>query len=357
MTSLGFLTIKRHQELAYFTEVANALRGNELSIFRFTPLDIDPTTEMVHGLKFNESTGEWDSDVFSVPDYLYDRCFYQIDEASKKADPIVKWLKQRPGTSFLGFGLPNKWDVYKSICEHDSISSYLPVTRLIKNFNQLKTLLKKEKSIIIKPVNGSQGNGVIHLQLLAKEITVHTQKRGKSIFKSFSNLEEFKSFVDSLLKETPFMGQSYLVLQHKQKPFDIRILLQKNELGEWIEQGRGVRIGQENGLVSNLHNGGEAVPFPAILSYWSSPIRELIQDEINTIIELLPPLLEEKFGRLFELGLDIGVTKEGAVWLLDINSKPGRKVITSTSASINSELYQAPFTYIKYLEQTKTKIK
>jgi glutathione synthase/RimK-type ligase-like ATP-grasp enzyme len=356
MISLGFLTIKRHQELAYFTEIATALKGKDLSFYRFTPLDIDPSTEMVHGLIFNESTEEWESDIFPIPDYLYDRCFYQPDVASKKAEPIVKWLKQRPGTKFLGYGLPNKWEVYQSLCDQSSISSYLPATILIETFQQLKTFLRNEKSIIIKPVNGSQGNGVIHIQLLAKEITVHTQKRGKSIHKSFSSQVDFKRFIERLIKETSFMGQNFLPLQHEEKPFDIRILLQKNEQGEWIEQGRGVRMGCEKGIVSNLHNGGEVIPFPVILSYWKSPIKELIQEEINSIIKLLPPLLEERFGRLFELGLDIGVTKEGAVWLLDINSKPGRKVITSSSPSSNNQLYQAPYRYIHYIEQHKTKM-
>ncbi|MBM7659951.1 glutathione synthase/RimK-type ligase-like ATP-grasp enzyme [Bacillus mesophilus] len=355
MISLGFLTIKRHQELAYFTEVATALKGKGLSFFRFTPLDIDPSTELVHGLTYNESTEEWESDVFPIPDYLYDRCFYQPEPSSKKAEPIVKWLKQRPGTCFLGYGLPNKWEVYQSICEQNSISSYLPTTIQIENFQQLKTLLRKEKSIMIKPVNGSQGNGVIHIQLLAKEITVHTQKRGKSIHKSFANQLDFKRFIDSLLRETSFIGQNFLPLQHKEKPFDIRILLQKNEQGDWIEQGRGVRMGCEKGIVSNLHNGGEVIPFPVILSYYQSPIKELIQEEINSIIKLIPPLLEERFGRLFELGLDIGVTEEGAVWLLDINSKPGRKVITSSSPTSNIGLYQAPYHYIHYMEQQKTK--
>ncbi|WP_456276051.1 YheC/YheD family endospore coat-associated protein [Bacillus sp. AK128] len=356
MTTLGFLTIKKHQELAYFTEMANALKGNSLTIYRFTPLDIDPSTEMVHGHQFNESTNEWEFAIYPIPNYLYDRCFYQTDDLSKKAEPIVKWLKQRPGTTFLGYGLPNKWEVYKAIHNHDSISSYLPVTNLVENFQQLKRLLKREKSIIIKPTNGSQGNGVIHLELLEKEITFHTQKRGKSIYKSFSNHLEFKRFIDSLLKETSFIGQSFLDLKHDDQPFDIRILLQKDERGSWREEGRGVRIGRENGIVSNLHNGGEVLPFPAILSYWSSPLKELIQEEIETITALVPILIEEQFGRVFELGLDIGVTKEGAVWLLDINSKPGRKVITSTGPSLNHRLYQAPLRYINYLETNKTKI-
>jgi glutathione synthase/RimK-type ligase-like ATP-grasp enzyme len=357
MKSIGFLTIKKNQELSYFTKVAAAVISNQREVYRFTPLDIDPSTEMVHGHKYNESTASWEKDVFPIPSYIYDRCFYQPNELSKRCQPIVKWLKQRPGTTFLGLGLPNKWEVYEAICDHHPISSYIPTTFQIYNFQQLKRLLKKEKSIIIKPISGSQGNGIFHIRLLANQVTIQTQQRGQSIEKAFTNLTDFKLFSENLFKETSFIGQRYFLLQKEHRPFDIRILLQKDKNGNWFEQGRGVRIGKEQGLVSNLHNGGEVIPFEELLKAWPPQLSELIQEEILTITEHIPPLLEERFGRLFELGLDIGVTEDGAVWLLDINSKPGRKVLTTITPSSHVHLSQAPHLYIDFLEQQSANLK
>ena len=54
---------------------------------------------------------------------------------------------------------------------------------------------------------------------------------------------------------------------------------------------------------------------------------------IQTIRDLsaqLPSLLEEGFGRLGELGIDFGVDTKGRVWILEVNSKPGRRAFTLT---------------------------
>ncbi|WP_246938888.1 YheC/YheD family protein [Bacillus pinisoli] len=357
MTTLGFLTIKKQQELSYFTEIAKCIKNSKVGLYRFTPLDIDPGSEMVHGYTYNKVEDQWESAIFPIPDYIYDRCFYQGNERSKRAEPIVRWLKQRPGTTFLGYGLPNKWEIYQTLRESDVLSSYLPSTRLIENIKQLKGFLRKEKSIIIKPISGSQGNGVMHLELSSQSIQVHSQQNGESIFQSIQSSLEFKQFAEQLLQETAYIGQSFLPLTHHARPYDIRILLQKNVHGQWIEQGRGVRLGKEAGLVSNLHHGGEVIPVSDIMSNWPPPLKELIQEEMNTIVEELPLFLEERFGRLFELGLDIGVTKEGAVYVLDINSKPGRKVIMTLNNTIHDELYRAPLSYIQYLDRAKSESK
>lgn len=37
-------------------------------------------------------------------------------------------------------------------------------------------------------------------------------------------------------------------------------------------------------------------------------------------------VLEEKFGRMMEFGLDVGVDVAGRVWLIEVNPKPGREI-------------------------------
>ena len=49
-----------------------------------------------------------------------------------------------------------------------------------------------------------------------------------------------------------------------------------------------------------------------------------INRTIDNIVLQLPPFIESRHGRLVELGIDIGVDKNGEVWIIEINSKPGR---------------------------------
>lgn len=349
------MTIRRNQELSYFTEIAS-LAPTSIQVVRFTPLDIDPLTELVNGLSYNHSERKWEGKSFPLPDYIYDRCFYNDPFLSKKAEPIVNWLKQRPGTTFLGYGLPNKLEVYESLKTEEAIAPYLPNTSIMSTYPKLIRLLKKEKSIILKPIKGSGGNGIVHIQLLKNGVTIHSQHKGEKIYKTFTTQSDFRTYIEQLLSETDFVSQTYLHLQKSNRPFDVRILLQKNKDGKWKEQGRGVRVGTEYGLVSNLQNGGNVISFEKLQNDWSSIEKQLILEEIDTIITHVPRLLEEKFGRLFELGVDIGISNIGAVWLLDLNSKPGRKVITTTTSSENKDLYKSIFEYMNYLEANKSSI-
>ncbi|MEH7544787.1 YheC/YheD family protein, partial [Neobacillus vireti] len=79
---------------------------------------------------------------------------------------------------------------------------------------------------------------------------------------------------------------------------------------------------------------------------------EYIREELTYILNCLPTTLESAFMPLFEIGVDIGIAKDGSIWILDINSKPGRKVLLSTNPELQESLYTQPLLYGKYLSET-----
>ncbi|MED4601859.1 hypothetical protein P9314_14260, partial [Paenibacillus validus] len=46
------------------------------------------------------------------------------------------------------------------------------------------------------------------------------------------------------------------------------------------------------------------------------------------LADTLPEVLESRHGRLAELGIDFGVDTGGHIWMLEVNSKPGRSIFT-----------------------------
>ncbi|HZG14356.1 MAG TPA: YheC/YheD family protein, partial [Candidatus Bathyarchaeia archaeon] len=75
-----------------------------------------------------------------------------------------------------------------------------------------------------------------------------------------------------------------------------------------------------------------------------------IEEEIDQVISLLPSFLEQYHGRLVELGIDIGIDTNGHVWIIEVNSKPGRTVfrqISDRMARIRS--ISQPVKYAHYL--------
>ncbi|HHY74435.1 MAG TPA: YheC/YheD family protein [Bacillus bacterium] len=353
MLSFGFLTLNKKTEQGYFIEIAKRAASQGMEVFCFSPGDIDPNTEYVHGTKFNPTTNAWDRAVFPIPTFIYDRCFYSSEEIIKKYSPIVNWLKNRKDLFFIGHGLPNKWKLYNTLSSHSLLKYYIPITRKVENSEDIFKALNKHKKILLKPENGSQGRGIILLMMKGKQIELQTHRNKNLIHKVFSKKERLSHWLKQLVRSHSYLVQEYLpLLDEEMRPFDIRILLQKKKDNDWHELGRGIRKGQKGHCISNLHGGGTAYSFEEWLQSKSfdKAQRELLLDDLNTITTHLPTALEASFERpLFELGIDIGFAKDGSTWILDTNSKPGHKTILQTNPGIEEFLYSAPIDYCKQI--------
>ncbi len=354
--TLGFLVVHLTHENGYATEIAKRSASYNIDCVRFEPTSIDPSELSITGERFDLSSQTWVPDTFTIPTFIYDRCFYNQSNASRKSKPIVEWLKKNPATTFLGFGLPDKWKVISTIRKDKLIRSYLPDTELIETPIQILKRLKVDSSCLLKPITGSRGVGIIAIQQTPQEITLTYHKGPDKKTRSFDSIKLFIDWCERLLKQHTYLLQPLLPLVDNQGyPFDIRILLQKDANGQWSLVEKGVRKGYQGSFLSNLTSGGD----PMTYEQWSQQLtlkqKFLLEDELTTIVSHLPSLLEEKFGRLFELGIDIGYAKNGSTWILDLNSKPGRKTFIETKPKLKQTLYESPLAYCRYLVTIKNK--
>lgn len=352
MTALGILVLNMRQENEYFSTLGRKAASLQMEVYRFLPSAVDPQTETVKGERYCSNEQKWIQDTFPLPQYLYDRCFYTNQISYKKDYPTVSWLKSHRDITFIGYGLPNKWKVYNALKANARLLPFLPRTTEVKNSQIVLEELEKHKKLILKPASGSQGKGIIALFKSSDQITLQTQKNQTKLVKTFTNIAHFQKWIHKLTTTRHYLLQPFYSLQDRHGyPFDIRILLQKNELGNWIEQGRGVRQGKQKHIISNLHGGGSTIIYDDWIKQFSEEQRIYMETEINHIISILPNTLEQSFGRLFEIGIDISLDQQGKLWLLEANSKPGRQVILQSHKN-RDQLYEAPLHYCKYLENT-----
>lgn len=117
MLSFGLMTLNPNHEKTYFFELAKRAHLYNIECFRFSPSSINPSSEKISGDKFNPVKNEWQPSEFLLPNVLYDRCFYGEDGYSKQSKAIVNWLKARNDILFLGYGLPNKLELYNRLSQ------------------------------------------------------------------------------------------------------------------------------------------------------------------------------------------------------------------------------------------------
>ncbi|OIJ11401.1 hypothetical protein BKP37_15725 [Anaerobacillus alkalilacustris] len=352
MDSLGILVTKHTQEQSYFTDIAIAGKKDNITIYLFLPNDVDLLTKTTKGRKFCHTTNIWVEDTFPIPPYIYDRCFYESKVAYLKCFPYVSLLKSQSDIHFLGHGLPNKWIIYNELLDDEIIKAHLPKTEVLESSNQILTLLANQTSILLKPSSGSQGKGIFILSNNQDGFTLLAKRESKPFYKTLTK-KQIQHLVYKIRSHQYLIQPLLTLTDQEQRPFDLRVFLQKDKNGEWIEVGRGIRKGKLGDYTSNLGSGGQVATFESWYNSLTNEYQDAFQFSLHKILLRIPRLLESKGYQLFELGLDFGIDKNGRLWLLEANSKPGRKVIMSLYPHKKAFLAKAPIKYSLLLEKRK----
>ena len=350
----GLMATQQTHESRYFTEMAKSAKVFDMEVCRFTPDQADMEKGTIKGERFDPAHETWSPGTFTIPDFIYDRCFHGLSREPTEIRQKINWLQEH--SCFIGIGLPSKFKVYQLLNKNPLLQAFFPETHRVETADEVVGHLDRLGKIFIKPEYGSGGIGIYLLSKSDDGITVSTTKKGTRYDRQFESEAQLNKWLQHLLNRYSYLCQPYLELSNgNSEPFDLRVLLQKNEKNHWVERGRGVRVGSKNNLTSNLTTGGAAVSVDAFLKKNPDSIPLSVEQTIQHIIRTLPNEAETVTQRLFELGIDIGIDKKGQIWILDINSKPGRKIIETLHPEDLEMLYRAPFQYSKHLSTTLQK--
>lgn len=349
MQSFGILSFQPSLNLDFYTEIAAYAFDRGIRLFLLHPKNIDLEKNEANGLEYSDSDGAWENKTFPIPTILYDRLFYKDEKELKDYLPLITSLQSNPRHFFLGYSLPDKWMVYNKLKNHLQIRPYLPETKRISQSLEILKALEKWPAIILKPSVASRGIGIFLLMTKHDQIIVQTMNRHGRVEKTFRP-DQLKKWSKILLAKQTYLMQPFLPLRDSQnRPFDLRVFFQRDKTGKWTELGRGLRIGKENHFLSNIRAGGEVYPYQYWLTTLPEERQKFIDEEISELTSVLLEAIGASYPPVFELCIDIGIGMDGALWILEISSKPGTMVLLKTSPDKKELLQRAPVDYALYL--------
>ncbi|RAL26854.1 YheC/YheD family protein [Thermoflavimicrobium daqui] len=335
-------------EKIFFEQLTQAGKKYHINIIIFNPKQIDWSTRTVKAWT-HPSPNQWISSTFPLPCLIYDRCFYMDRKHYLSYKPSVVRLAEDPETRLLGRPLGGKLQTYLMLKEYPKLQPYLPSTYPVRSLQSVLSALKAWSTILLKPNGGSLGCGVISIKQTLSCYFISGRTKQNQFFQDvLFNKKQLLVWLEHFIANTRYIIQPFLKLTTPDhRPFDVRILVQKNEKHEWETTGMAVRIGNPHTVTSNLHGGGEAVPLlPFIEKLYSKEVVIKIQNQIKELTDLVPNYIEAKHGPLLELGLDLGIDPQGKVWLLEVNSKPGRSVFLKIGRhELRERAIQLPIRY------------
>jgi hypothetical protein len=337
---------------SFLRELCVAGRSFGMTVFVFTPGGIEWTTPSVEGFILDPE-GRWNSRKFPLPHAVYNRCFSGSRRQYRSQAEAIRKLKQH-GTVIMNIGLSGKWDVYRALRSDPNIGPHLPETRLATGASDVRRWFELHDQAFLKPHSGSQGKSTVQITRSGEnQYTVKARTdRNREIHRPFQDLASLSAWIGRWIGSRKFLIQPNLQLSSSfGSVYDIRALVQKSGDGRWRMTGMVVRLGAPGSATSNLHGGGSAAAVePFLQREFGDKAAGDILSRLQRLADLVPPAVESRFGRLCELGLDFGIDRGGRVWLLEVNSKPGRAVFRKLG--MHAERRQAvinPLLYASYL--------
>lgn len=339
-------------ETRYFYQLAMEAKKHTIDLFVFSPKEIDWNRRTVPAWAI-EDNRQWAKQMKPLPSLIYDRCYYLNSSHYRQYQPFLNRLRTDPKIRLLGRALSGKYQTHQILSACHQIQAHLPETIRYQSIESMTMMLKKYHDICMKPNGGSHGRGVFRIKPHHKQFFIQGRDLTNQAFQLLiKDPGQLNQWIEKFVGQTRYIIQPYLRLTTVEHlPFDLRILVQKDGNAAWLTTGSAIRIGKAHSLTSNLHGGGTAVSFlPFLQKNYPPRLQEKINQDIQNITTIVPSFIEQNYGPLVELGLDIGIDKSGHVWLLEVNSKPGRSVFLRTgNKEIHDLATKLPILYAKAL--------
>lgn len=311
---------------SYLQFLASAAISEDIEVVVFTSSKVCWKNRTVSGLVFNCTEGAWKSGCSSFPDVVYDRATLDFREKDKiMAKHTRNRLIKEYNIPFLNnINFFDKWKTYQALVIHPEVNKFLPDTQLYSQTGDLLNFLSRYEIVYVKPCVGSNGRNVFQVKHWqdGKYLFRYREKGKNSQY--LLTPEEFHNSVveDRLAGKSLIMQQGIDLETLDEKPFDMRVRVQKNGTGNWELVSNWVRIAAPDSVVTNSSNGGSGGHFSKFLPFIFSEDVSRINTEIESLVYTACRHLEKNFGPMGDLGFDIALDRAGKLWVLEVNAKP-----------------------------------
>jgi hypothetical protein len=293
---------------------------------------------------FGEQHIDWDQGV--IKGYFYHAKGWEIIEVpfpnvvydrlpNRKTERIIELrkIKERMQNDYLipwyNPGFFNKLDVYERLLQDDSVSHYLPETHPFTSFSSMESMLAKYGHIFVKPINGSLGMGIHQIIYDKKDGSYYCRFRNREgenkLVKSGTLEGLFRRVFSNRKLGNLLIQQGIHLIRTDKRQVDFRIHTNKDDYGIWRVSAIAAKVAGRGSVTTHINNGGTIKTLEEIFP--DQVEREFFIHKLTSAALALSHALENTMeGIIGEIGFDLGIDRNGDVWLFEANSKPGRSI-------------------------------
>ena len=219
-------------------------------------------------------------------------------------------------------GSRNKWKKYNHLAKSDRIAPHLPETRKL-NKDNFYDMLDKHGSIVVKPVDGSGGAGVMFVFKKDGGKTYVVQRGAKR--KTYSSKKKAYRRVRRATRKKRIVQRKIALARIRKRPFDVRVMVQrKRGSSHWKVTGKLAKVSGPGYYVTNIRRSrGKVMPFDSAIR--ASNIRDASPSRLGRSVDRLSLAATRRLRKKFPIrvcGLDVGFDRGGKVWIIEANFHP-----------------------------------
>ncbi|WCK52502.1 YheC/YheD family protein [Aneurinibacillus sp. Ricciae_BoGa-3] len=232
----------------------------------------------------------------------------------------------------------NKLEKFNVLKEDKRVNSFVPETRFMAE-EHLWELLKKYGAVILKPIEGSGGRGIITVSSEANEneafrVQVKLIKQvvtSKDLYSYLTReiLGDFVSYfsrgrVSQILSETYIVQHQIPLAEIDNRPFDIRVMVQRKNDSPWKVTGKLAKLASLGYALTNINLGATILAIQTALQ--RSSLKHLSPESILSQLDQLALWAADQLHRqdpnIKVIGFDMCLDTNGKVWILEANFTP-----------------------------------
>jgi len=316
-------------------------------------LMLKPFYMTLHNIRSNTAVGytyngtRYKLEKSIIPSVTHNRAITLMSSSKSKLSKLAKNTML-----FNGFNRYSKHRIHRMLMKNPELRKLMPHTAKYSKAN-LESFAMKYTSIYIKPSSGSVGEGIIRISQVRNGMWKIALRKGKSIIKSKKST---LSFISHFIKNKDYIIQETIPLAlYKTRPYDLRVSVQRGIDGNWKVTGIVGKVAAKGSHVTNIAKGGRVRQCEELFRESGFPVLE-VKAAIRKSALQIAQCLSKQIPHLADIGLDMGLDKNGKVKFIEMNARDQR--ITFKKAKLFQTFYKTyltPLQYGKYLLKTRNK--
>lgn len=305
--------------------------GDELGakVFVMSVTDLKLQDKYWNGHYYDSEKKIWLTKSFPAPRVIYNRIpyrkFEQMPEVQRK---IQECLNSKKHYLFNPFFF-NKWNLFEWLSNDKLTRQYIPRTEKLAGISNLQSLLNTFSIVYLKPIRGKAGSGIMRIDKISEGADVkyrlihYIHKKREADF--FTSIHKLWNKLKELIGQREYILQQGIHLtRFKRRPFDLRMLIQKNGKGKWTVTGMGARVAGRRSITTHVPRGG-SIDHPIRLlnlNFDKERTRKIIKQARKASIVLAQQIEQQSKQIMGEMSMDLGIDTKGNLWFFEANSKP-----------------------------------